>query len=369
MNNHIKNLLLTAGLMALGVTSANAAFKNTIDASGSALGQVFNTEIRFGDAQLLSSRVTTMNTFSRYMNGNFNASGNVLMGTGSGSAGQAWVLNGTTGASVDTSGGANANIRSVVYAGGNYFWGTGSGNINGASAVSSGSPTANAVASGTVSLVTDGTFVYAGGSGDDQIRKYSVSGTSLTQVGISTTSVGADPRGIQYHNGRIYVSSGSGGDIFIYNASDLSYVGPMAGNSANGFNNEGFSIFSMGGKDWFIGGQGAGAFNALVVRELTSFDTVSATADFYRYAVAGGSAANAFDLIENNGGLTGLSINAANGIGYFGSNGNGGIYAYDVTFVAVPEPSTYAMLALGLAMSAYGLRVSRRNKKQVANNA
>jgi len=65
--------------------------------------------------------------------------------------------------------------------------------------------------------------------------------------------------------------------------------------------------------------------------------------------------------------LTAGSLNAGGNVAYSSTRFDADI-GYVFYAQAIPEPSTYAMMAMGLVMTAYGLKISRR-KKQLANKA
>jgi hypothetical protein len=370
-------VVLPIGALLCAATASAQPYKITIDSSGTPTPGTYNHDLRFGATLLWQSG--TMNTFSRYMNGNFDSAGNPLVGTGSTGQGAAWRVSAADGSFLEGPVDAgNASIRSVVEVGGRFYYGIGGGTIRmreGSLSATVPNPSDTPLgAGGVLSLVAHGNTIWAGGD-DGFVRRYTVDpltgGLTLSATSAATVSGGAAVRGMQLFNGRLYASSGSGGVIRIFDAGGsvtMGDLGTLQGTTP-GFNNEGFSIFTMGGRDWYVGAEmvNAGLTNALTVRQLTSFNQLSGTADYYRYAVVGGDPANAFNLGDNNSGLTGLSINAAAGVGYFGSNNNAGLWAYGVSVVPVPEPST--VLAVGAGAGLVVTVFRRRGRKTAAKEA
>ncbi len=158
------------------------------------------------------------------------------------------------------------------------------------------------------------------------------------------------------------------------------------GNSPGTFTQVGAVSFgSAGNYDWEINSFGgtAGGTTGWDLYDVDGTLTITATSsDRFNINLFSLTAANEAGMVpgfDPNSDYLGLMIAEATSIvgfsadkfnlntaGFSGGTGTWEIYqagnAIYLNYLAIPEPSTYAMLALGLAMSAYGIRISRKKK-------
>lgn len=354
MNHQIKILSIVAGLIALTLPISKAAIASTYSNSLGTAGYAL-------DLRIDSSTNWTYSGSSqiRYGNDNFNSDGNLLFGSDASVIG---VIDSSTGSAVTQSSG-NSNVRGLAQSGTNYLAAGGSsvtGNTYSAAAFpAAATGTADyGRESITVANIGGQDYVFGLTSGRDAItRKVVNADGSVGATSWTTGDMGTRLRAMTYVPGiGLYVTQ---------NSSDGTPMLQLVDNSGNfttitGFGTstwnltEAIAHANIGGNDYlFLAATPAvGADpNGVMVGLLDGSGAVTAW-DFY----AG------YDFFAGNTGA--LALWADSSQLYWGTGPQ--VSAFSLS--AIPEPSTYAMLALGMAMSAYGLRVSRR-KKQVAQKA
>ena len=374
MNKHIKNLLVAAGLLALGVTSANAANKNTVDATGTNFSATYNTDIRIVQGSI-DGGVWTNNATPSFPRGmSVATNGNVLVATGS-SGGRLFEFNKTTGATNQfyTANVGNDTRGIVQDSNGNYFYANGTDirSLNNNDWSTATDAVSNAMDAQKVLAV--GTKLFAALGADNQVvTRFDISGTTLSSPTDSTSTVSSRIRNMVYssQHDRIYMVS-SDNSISILNPNTMA-VSSLSGLAPSGLGTEGLTIASFGGTDYLIAGtsaSNAGSGGNLYALYVYNFTSATALGSFDRYRTTsaagfgGGGSANVLNTLINNNQFTAAAF-GDNQL-YLGWN-DGTVQAFNLS--AVPEPSTYAMMAMGLVMTAYGLKISRR-KKQLANKA
>jgi len=357
MNKHIKNLLVAAGLLALGVTSANAAPAATYSNSLLTLGYALDLRI-----DSTANWTYTGSTSIRYGNDNFNSNGDLMFGSDAGVVG---VINRTTGTAT-TQASAGGNVRSFAQSGTNYLAGgvsTVSGNTYSAAAFPAAATGSSDYGreSITVANISGQDYVFGLTAGRTAItRKVVNADGSVGTTSWTTSVIGTRLRSMTYVPGiGLYVTQDSSdGTPMLQLIDNSGSASTITGFGTSTWNlTEAVAHANIGGNNYlFLAASRAAAVNpnGVMVGLLNGSGAVTAW-DAY----AGGS----FSSFSGNSGA--LALWADSSQLYWGE-GLQGVGAFNIT--AIPEPSTYAMMAMGLVMTAYGLKISRR-KKQLANKA
>ncbi|MDL5049134.1 PEP-CTERM sorting domain-containing protein [Oscillatoria amoena NRMC-F 0135] len=354
MKKHLITLLTAAGIFALALPSAKAAISTSTNSTG--VGG-YALDIRLNNSWTSGSIVGA--TGFRYGNNNFTSDGNLLAGDQNGSI---WEINSSSGAVINNRTGMTAGeVYSFAQSGGYLFaanngefsrWSTNQ-NIN----VDSPTTITDDVRR-SIHADPTGTKLFASGSGQDTVVRYTVDGSGNISEDWTTASIGGQVRGMAYVDGRgLYVANSGYNPDRLYFVNDSGTAAQVSGLPSMDTLFEAVAFANIDNVDYLFLGGALNGLNGLLVGRLDGNTTLDAW-DFY----AGNSTAWAANTTFMAGWATGGSDS---GVVYWGSGSM--IRAFNVT--VIPEPSTYAMLALGLAMSAYGLRVSRKRKVASATTA
>ncbi len=356
MLKNLKSAIILTGIVFSLGSSAIAASYSTFTNSLGTSGYALDLRITVGALWTNNNGVSNY----RYGNDNFTSSGNLLAGT---QGGGIYEINAATGATVNSRTGLN-NSYSFAQSGDYLYAPNVDGNIdrwNTSDNFGSDAPTP-ITTGGYRSIYADpsGNTLYAvNSSAATQVIKYDVDGSGNLTTNFVTSGLSSQLRGITYVDGRGLYAAKSGG-FGLFHVSDGNVVNEVlfGGVAIPGLASESIAFANISGFDYLFLNASLGGQNGVMVAELGADTNITAW-DFY----SGGTIWGSNDGLQSAWATGGV----ANGNLYYGNGSQ--IRAFELSAVTpIPEPSTYAMLALGLAMSAYGLRASRR-KKQVAQKA
>ncbi|MDL5049130.1 PEP-CTERM sorting domain-containing protein [Oscillatoria amoena NRMC-F 0135] len=366
MNTNLKIvlILIAAAGWTLSIQSLHAAPATTTTNSLGTAGYALN--LRFDTNAVLNSVFNSdASAFDMFAGGQLSADGQYLLQTwASGLVAKTQVSDGTIAE-------YRSGYQQLVNVGGYYFAMDGSSSVarwTEAQNITTDGPSTSSTggfnASRAASAVIGGTDTLFLGNGLD-IRRFTVNGDgSLTDVwgSSSSLSIPGGITGMHYVPGRgLYAATddiGFPGNRSLFHISDSGVVTEVAGatdimNSDMQFYNYSIGHFHEGGIDYFLA------------------PTKYSFSGFLVYTLADNTTLGAWDAYMTAFGGFGLSIGNVQGLWGDGSNIYlaAGQYVSALSFYTptpIPEPSTYALMALGLFTA---LAVARHRQKAAQKTA